>query len=53
MDTLARYYLVAAVPLLVIVALLGGVLPVRPGNMPHGKEEAGMEGAGSREEGAA
>lgn len=52
LDTLVRYYLVAAVPLLVIVALLAGILPAHArGAWWRGKEKS-IAGTAKREEGA-
>ena len=53
MDALAHWYLLAAVPLLVLVTVLAGILPARCGGVPwHGKEKDIPERAG-RGEGAA
>ena len=53
LDALARFYLVAAVPFLVIAILLGGILPVRPGGVLWSREEKGAAGTAKREEGTA
>ena len=52
LDTLVRCYLLTAVPLLVIVALLAGILPAHAsGTWWRGKEKS-IAGTAKREEGA-
>lgn len=53
LDALVHYYLVAAVPLLVIVTLLAGILPAHPRDTLWFRKEKSIAETAKREEGTA